>query len=103
MGNAVDPTGSIRTTVQPCELHKRHLPESHINHRHHIWSLGDGGPDIQDNIVVACPTGHYNIHSLLQEYKTHMGNVPYHILRQYSFDERKYAELGYRRLTRGEM
>lgn len=79
------------------------MPESHINHRHHIWPKGDGGPDIEDNIVVVCATGHYNIHDLLQHYKMLMGKVPYNILRRYSMEERKYAELGYNRLTRKYM
>lgn len=101
--NEADPHSQIRTTVQPCQLHKQHIPETHINHRHHVWPLGEGGPDIEDNIVVSCATGHMNVHRLLQEYKIHMGNVPYAILRIYSFNERKYAELGYKRMTRGEM
>lgn len=103
MGNPVDPHSEIRTTSQPCQLHTRHLPESHQNHFHHIWPLGDGGPDIMDNKVAVCPTGHYNIHVLLTEFKVYMGNVPYTILRTFSFEERKYAELGYKRLTRGAM
>lgn len=91
----------IRTTVAPCEVHlKRHLPTSHVNHRHHIWPLGEGGPDIEDNIVVTCPTGHYNIHLLYKEYKSYQGEVPYTVLRRYSTGERKYAELGYRRYIR---
>lgn len=90
----------IRTTVAPCTLHHRHLPESHINHRHHVWPLGEGGPDIEDNIIVACPTGHYNIHLLYNEFKTHMGKVPFHILRTYAHEERRYAELGYKRMVR---
>jgi hypothetical protein len=103
MSNAVDPHSVIRMTVQPCQLHKRHLPESHINHRHHVWPLGEGGPDIEDNIVIACPTGHTNIHHLLTEFKMLMGKVPYETMRRYSFEERKYAELGYKRMTRREM
>lgn len=101
--NEADPHTQIRTTSQPCQLHQRHAPESHVNHRHHIWTLGDGGPDIEDNIVVACPTGHYNIHRLIAEYKIHMGNVPYNIIRTFAFGERKYAELGYKRMTRKAM
>lgn len=98
--NETDPHTQIRTTTQPCQLHTRHMPESHINHRHHIWPLGDGGPNISDNIVVVCATGHYNIHDLLQHYKFLMGKVPYSILRRYAVKEREYAKLGYDRLTR---
>lgn len=103
MPDPTDPHSQVRMTVQPCELHHRHMPETHLNHRHHIWPLGEGGPDIQDNIVVVCPTGHTNMHCLLKEYKTHMGNVPYTVIRTYSVEERKYAELGWKRMNRGSM
>ncbi len=99
----VDPHSQLRTTSQPCQLHKKHIPESRVNHRHHVWPLGYGGPDIEDNILVACPTGHYNVHDLLQQYIMLMGKVPYPILRRYSYGERKAAELGYKRLTRKAM
>src|ERR1044072_585882 len=103
MGNAMDPHTQIRTTVQPCQEHKKHMPASHINHRHHVWPLGEGGPNVEDNIIVVCATGHMNIHELMKEFKIHMGNPPYSVVRQYALEERKYAELGYKRLTRGEM
>jgi hypothetical protein len=101
--NPSDPHSQLRTTSQRCELHGRHLPESHINHRHHVWPLGDGGPDISDNIIVICPTGHMNVHDLVSHYKMLMGEVPYTILRTYSFEERRVAKLGYDRLTRKSM
>ncbi len=99
----VDPHSQLRTTSQPCQLHTRHMPESHINLRHHVWPLGEGGPDTADNIVVVCATGHYNIHDLLNFFKMHNGKVPYAVLRRYAIKEREYAELGYKRLTRREM
>lgn len=103
MSTEADPHSQIRTTTQPCQLHQKHTPESHINHRHHVWSKGDGGPDIEDNIIVVCPTGHYNTHDLLNHYRMLMGNVPYSILRRYSTKERYYAELGYKRMMRKAM
>ncbi len=93
----------IRTTSQPCQLHGRHMPMSHVNHRHHVWPLGEGGPDISDNIVVVCPTGHYNVHECLREFKMHQGKVPYTVLKRYSLKERHYAELGYKRMMRRAM
>lgn len=103
MANDVDPHSMLRTTTQACQVHNKHIPESRMNHRHHIWPLGEGGPDIEDNIVVCCPTGHYNIHDLLQQYRMLMGDVPYATLRRYSHGERRFAELGYKRMTRKEM
>lgn len=101
--NEADPHTQIRSTSQPCLIHKKHMPETHVNHRHHCWTLGDGGPDIEDNIVVVCATGHYNIHDLLNHYRMLMGDVPYAILRRYSMEERKYALLGWVRMNRKMM
>lgn len=98
-----DPHSEILTTSQPCQVHKQHIPSPHVNHRHHVWPKGDGGPDIQDNIIAVCPTGHYNVHDLLAHFKMLMGNVPYTILRNYTLEERKYAKLGYDRILRKSM
>lgn len=98
-----EPTEVLRTTVQPCLLHRKHMPESHVNHRHHIWPLGEGGPNTEDNIIVVCATGHYNIHDLLAHYKMHRGVLPYSVTKRYSFEERKYAKLGWERIMRKSM
>lgn len=102
-GHPADPHSHLLTTSQPCQVHKRHIPEPHVNHRHHVWPLGEGGPNIEDNIIAVCPTGHYSIHDLLKEYKLYNGKVPYSVTRSYSLGERKYAELGYTRMTRNAM
>lgn len=101
--NLSDPHSRLYTTVQPCQVHKKHMPETHINHRHHVYPLGEGGPDILDNIIIVCATGHMNIHDLLSHYKMLQGKVPYSILRRYALEERKYAKLGYDRITRKSM
>lgn len=103
VSNPADPHTQTRATSQPCQLHKKHTPEPHVNHIHHIWPIGDGGPDISDNKIVVCPTGHYSVHDLLSHFKMFMGNVPYAILRTYSLEERKIAQLGFDRLTRKAM
>lgn len=33
---------------------------------HHVWPLGEGGPDDPANEVSVCPTTHYNVHELLR-------------------------------------
>lgn len=101
--NPTDPHSRIMTTVQPCLLHRKHMPESHINHRHHVYPLGEGGPDIEDNIVVVCPTGHVNVHDLLLHYKMYQGNPPYIIVRRYALKEREIAQLGWDRIVRKSM
>lgn len=103
MNDPADPHTQIRSTHQPCQIHNRHAPTPHVNHVHHVWPLGEGGPDISDNKVVVCPTGHYSIHDLLQHYKMLMGNVPFIVLNKYSLEERRLAKLGYDRMCRKEM
>lgn len=93
----------IAETAAPCGIHGKHIPASHVNERHHVWPLGDGGPDIPANLIVACATGHNNIHKLIREFKLYRGNVPYAVLRAYAFEERKLAQLGYERITRQAM
>ena len=90
-------------TQQPCQVHQTHKPHSHLNHHHHVWPLSLGGPDKPENIIVSCPTGHYNIHALLDQYVVHRGEVPWSVIRPYSYEERAYAKLGYERYARGSL
>lgn len=90
-------------TDEPCTFHRQHLPEPHINHRHHVWPLGDGGPDTAENRVVICPTGHANVHDLLTQYRLHAGVVSYSVTRRYSRAERALAKTGWERICRRAM
>lgn len=91
------------STAAPCIVHNQHSPHSHVNEIHHVWPKGEGGPDIPENRIVVCATGHNSIHQLLNQFKAHKGDVPYAVLRTYSFGERKYARLGYDRIARQAM
>lgn len=91
------------TTAEPCQVHNKHIPSSHVNEHHHTWPRGEGGPDIPANVVVVCATGHNNIHQLIRLFKVHKGAVPYSELRAFSTGEREYARLGYERITRQAM
>lgn len=90
----------LLTTRAPCMVHREHSPNSHINHEHHVWPKGMGGPDCDENLVVICPTGHYNVHRLLEEYVALRGDVPYSVRRQFTKGERELAKLGYERSVR---
>jgi hypothetical protein len=94
------PAPELLRTAKPCEVHKTHIPATHVNEIHHIWPLGHGGPNIAGNRIVVCATGHNNIHQLLTEFLAMRGQVPYAVQRLYSFDERKLAKLGYERIQR---
>ncbi len=92
------------TTRLPCQVHTgKHIPHPHINHRHHVWPLADGGPDVEENIVIVCPNGHANSHALLDLFRLHRGAPPYTELRTFAFGERDVAALGWKRLTRRQM
>lgn len=99
----IDFTGQRFQTRQPCAIHNKHLPASHINELHHVWPLGKGGPDIAENRVIVCATGHNNIHDLLSHFITLAGKVPYSVLKQYSLEERRLAKLGWERIMRKAM
>lgn len=87
-----------RSTRVACEVHKTHVPKSHINEVHHVWPLGDGGPDIKANKVVVCATGHNSIHDLLNKYRQAGGDPAKETLRHYSPEERRLALLGWSRI-----
>ena len=94
---------ALMTTSEPCLVHPKHRPESHVNHRHHVWPKGEGGPDIPENIVVICPTGHSNVHNLMRELKIRRGELPYSLVKRYGYGERDLALLGYDRIRRQAM
>jgi hypothetical protein len=87
-----------RTTRAPCQVHANHTPQSHINEVHHVWPLGDGGPNIPANKVTVCATGHNNIHDLLNKYRQAAGDPGWETLRHYTRQERVYAALGWQRI-----
>jgi hypothetical protein len=93
----------IFETAQPCTIHSMHKPHPYVNHRHHVWPLGEGGPDTQDNQIVVCPTGHANIHEVIRLHKLYMGRPPYSEVKRFSFKEREYGKIGFDRITRKSM
>ena len=82
---------------EKCELHNSHYPAPRRIDVHHIWPSGEGGPDIPENIVGVCQTGHTNIHTLLEIYLD--GGPEVGAERTFGKNERKYAKLGYERIS----
>jgi len=83
-----------------CEVHKYHSPRPQRVDVHHIWPSATGGPDVPENVIGACQTGHTNIHVLMDIYVKAAGKpVPWTTLRSFGPNERKYAKLGYTRIT----
>jgi len=92
-----------RGTLRPCQVHNAHNPRSHINEVHHVWPLGDGGPDITANKVTVCATGHNSIHMLLAAYRKVNGDPGWEVRRHFTTQERAYALIGWLRLSQQTM
>ena len=98
------PEQHLLSTAAPCQVHAKHHPQDHLRHRHHVWPLGKGGPDEEANIVAVCPTGHTNIHILLDLLLgSRDGTVPWTERRRFTTGERRYADLGYQRIRNGHL
>jgi hypothetical protein len=82
---------------EECELHNSHYPTPKRIDVHHIWPTGEGGPDVPENIIGVCQTGHTNVHELLEAYLA--AEVTPGILNKYGKNEQKYALLGYKRIS----
>lgn len=80
------------TLAPNCVCVGQHVPEVHAPATHHIVPLSWGGPNVEANKVVLCPTTHENVHKLLNAY-VHAGGVPdWSIRRQYSVYTRTLAQ-----------
>ena len=62
-------TEPVPLTIKPggpyiCLCVKTHSPRPSILHSHHVWPLGEGGPNVKENLLWLCPTTHMNVHEL---------------------------------------
>lgn len=88
----------LTPTTAQCVVHGVHRPTSHVQENHHIWPQGLGGPNVAENLVYVCATGHNNIHRLMALMaKARSGDLPYEVTRSYAREELRLAQLGYRR------
>lgn len=62
----------------------RHSPVPMELHRHHVWPLGEGGPDTSANLRWLCPSQHSSVHRLWREYDKRGGKPSWGILRHYN-------------------
>lgn len=58
-----------------CRCVARHNPRPQNHAVHHILPQSWGGKSVTANLVKLCPTGHENVHTLLNLY-VHAGDVP---------------------------
>lgn len=63
---------------------------------HHVWPLGDGGPNIAANRVMVCSNAHSATHDLLAKMrKAKTGRVSWLVRIRYGARVRRLAAAGY--------
>lgn len=74
----IDPVGE-----RHCPCVANHTPEPRELHRHHVWPLGKGGPDVRENLRWLCPTSHASAHRLWRAYDAAGGTPPWAVRAPY--------------------
>jgi hypothetical protein len=87
-------------TVKPggpyvCVCVKVHNPRPVVLHAHHVWPLGEGGPNVRGNLLYICPTTHYSIHELWPLMDKYSGTVPAPELKRFSRYVRAVVQRGW--------
>ena len=99
---SLDPGQVTRTiSAMGCEHHALHRPSlKRLDGRytvdvHHIWPVGEGGPNTAANRTHICPSGHVRVHELLSQLLAAHGELPWAVLRHYGLAERELARRGF--------
>lgn len=77
-----------------CVAHKTHSPRPQEYQQHHVFPKGWGGAETGLQVTI-CPTGHVNVHELLDEYRAANGVPIWTIRRSYGPGERALATQGW--------
>lgn len=83
-----------------CACVADHNPNVIVFHLHHIWPLSWGGPDVPDNELMLCPTGHLSVHHLLRVARgtgTPPDGLPWEMRRRFGPYLRAVAQDGWER------
>lgn len=78
-----------------CPCVSDHNPNVITFHKHHIWPLGMGGPDVGDNVVLLCPTVHAAVHHLIRDWVRVDGEPSWDIRKRFGPFARDMAEQAY--------
>lgn len=80
-----------------CLCAKQHTPQvdPHELERHHVWPLGKGGPDIDENLLWLCASMHNQVHRLWRYSERYDGPPPTWILKHFSRYARKVVAEGW--------
>lgn len=73
------------TGPRVCTCVKTHTPVMGPDEAegHHVWPLGEGGPDKAANMRWLCGTTHNSVHALWRLYQRHGGTPPADLVRRY--------------------
>ena len=63
---------------------------------HHVWPLGEGGPNIAGNLLYLCGNSHNSAHALWRLYKRYGGTPPPAVIRRYRRYVRQVVADGWR-------
>lgn len=89
--------------TEECGVHRHHewVPGA----SHHVWPVGDGGPNIPANRIWLCYNGHMSVHSYIDKLRVSKTSkaIPWVIRRRYGRRVRALAELGWDRIQRQAM
>jgi hypothetical protein len=75
-----------------CAAHRSHTPHIAKPQTHHVVPTSWGGPNVSENRVTLCPTGHTNVHALLDLYVKASGAPAWDAVRHFGPGERVLAE-----------
>lgn len=78
-----------------CKCVVSHVPQPVELHLHHILPLDWGGREVEENLVLLCPTTHENVHLLLREYRRANGRPNWHVEKYFGDYARTLAALGW--------
>jgi HNH endonuclease len=89
--------------LAPCLCVTRHAPRARRHHVHHVWPLGEGGPNTPGNLVPLCPTSHEDVHVLLDLYREARKVPPWTERRRFNHYVRLIAHTGFWAIADGEV
>lgn len=75
-----------------CTVSGYHAPRPSRYVHHHVWPLGEGGPNVAANLVESCDNCHYAIHEALDLLKAGL------LAKGYPRGVAKWAAEGWRRI-----
>lgn len=90
-----EPLTATPSGERKCVCVNKHVPEPRELHRHHVWPLGEGGPDKSSNLRWLCPSTHSNVHRLWREWDAAGGQPPWEVRRDYSYYTRGLVAEGW--------